>query len=1171
MTNEDYFKQVDNIIRFAFSYFGQDITKRIFNKKCGFKDQNSFHNAILANPNSFNKKNELNRFITVFFSELLGKEFYKKHVKNYKNVGFQDPESANQFIEKKFPEHSVQYLFCINALKTALDAASIGIIFQEYYRQYLRILDYVLKVLSGRCDFKKLQRDEALKIIDINDKPSDEESDRLKEDLDKSNQLINTLFHGFNVNWYKIGMVIRAETSFDEAINKIKPQAVDENKAKTPDDTTAESLEKSLVQDNRTLDLTLQTLTDQIHHASDAADAPQSPTQPEEPEIDFKQKLEIRDVRIPLSMAKCDSKRVQLKCYSGYVTVYKSTSSTFRNFYPMLEWDGEEPRSLGNYQKRKIFFPDCANICFADAVVSSNSQILKQGCLLNVYYSNISDNMIAGSKTQTAITKEDLNDSIDTPLIKADADTTSHRLLYVFTLDKNKNERIDTLKFTYLKLNEHDTLPALLSGISGTDIVIFDSGTFFGPYRLKTNGQGAMYVDLRTEQYGKEGLLRCINIRKGCRDKAKLNFEIYSDEDRSSENFEILLLTKEYCELSLIDSYQGSDLIKMLSNRTFKHTDPLGFKTTDQEELLGSELTTAYDEINSIRAKKIINIFIDQLNKERLDEQTAFYIAKLIPKLAQNHPSQFKAVYDALLNDQDALERMSSHRELVQKIRILNREIENKKNNEEALNRKLNDIKTKLSEKEAELFSLDAEFEKKKNQLTLQCEHELKDLRERIKHANARLQKIAEDKKRQIEDFKDFDRSLENTVRKVSDLAFDNVITSKIMEAASNLNQKQKDAVSEQKIRVLNALHLEEFKNSQNLAEELVKRLRLFRNYDYNDCIDILITLSQNFITIFSGTPGIGKTSLCEILAKTLGLCDLERQIKENPWSKHEYANRYIPVSVEKGWTSKRDLIGYYNPLTKKFESPDPHRYECFKDLDAEFRADFKRLPYLILLDEANLSPMEYYFADFMNICDERSSGGFISLGDGENLRIPDTLRFVATINNDQTTEMLSPRMIDRAPVIVLPEIDDWLESDDHSAEAAEYKPISWTDFQDVFAGTASSQDLELKNKLRSFFDEIAKAGFRISPRVKKAVLKFVRSAQKLMHPDSNQNAFEVSLDYAVSQRILPHISGSGDEYQAMLNNLLELFNASKLLKSSDLLNKIIAEGDHNMNYYRFF
>ena len=514
---------------------------------------------------------------------------------------------------------------------------------------------------------------------------------------------------------------------------------------------------------------------------------------------------------------------------------------------------------------------------------------------------------------------------------------------------------------------------------------------------------------------------------------------------------------------------------------------------------------------------------------------------------------------------------MSSHRELVNKIRELNYEIENKKNSEEALNRKLNDVKTKLSKKEEELSSLNAEFEKKKNRLTLQCEQELKDLRERIKHANNRLQKIAEDKKRQLDDFKDFDRSLENTVKKVSTLAFDNVIASKIMEAASNLTQKQNLAVSEQKIQVLNALETEKFKTSQNLVEGLVKRLQHFRSYDYNDCIDILVTLSQNFITIFSGTPGIGKTSLCEILSKTLGLCNLEHQIKENPWSKPEYANRYIPVSVEKGWTSKRDLIGYYNPLTRKFESPDPHRYECFKDLDAEFRSGFKRLPYLILLDEANLSPMEYYFADFMNICDERTSGGFISLGDGDNFKIPDTLRFVATINNDQTTEMLSPRMVDRAPVIVLPEIDDWMEPEELVTENIEYKPVSWTDFQSAFADETSSTDLKLKNDLRNFFDEISKAGFRISPRVKKAVLKFVQSAKKLMRQDDKQNAFEISLDYAVSQRILPHISGSGDEYQAMLKTLLELFNNSKLLKSSDLLNKIISEGDHNMNYYRFF
>ena len=42
--------------------------------------------------------------------------------------------------------------------------------------------------------------------------------------------------------------------------------------------------------------------------------------------------------------------------------------------------------------------------------------------------------------------------------------------------------------------------------------------------------------------------------------------------------------------------------------------------------------------------------------------------------------------------------------------------------------------------------------------------------------------------------------------------------------------------------------------------------------------------------------------------------------------------------------------------------------------LDAEKRKGISRFPFVILLDEANLSPMEYYWSDFMNICDDLGS-----------------------------------------------------------------------------------------------------------------------------------------------------------------------------------------------------
>src|SRR5699024_2312845 len=77
-----------------------------------------------------------------------------------------------------------------------------------------------------------------------------------------------------------------------------------------------------------------------------------------------------------------------------------------------------------------------------------------------------------------------------------------------------------------------------------------------------------------------------------------------------------------------------------------------------------------------------------------------------------------------------------------------------------------------------------------------------------------------------------------------------------------------------------------------------------------------------------------------------------------------------------------------------------------------------------IILDEANLSPIEHYWSTFYNLTDSiatQSNLLSISLGNNLNLEFANNLRFIATINYDQTTENLSPRVIDRANIIQIP------------------------------------------------------------------------------------------------------------------------------------------------------
>ena len=110
-------------------------------------------------------------------------------------------------------------------------------------------------------------------------------------------------------------------------------------------------------------------------------------------------------------------------------------------------------------------------------------------------------------------------------------------------------------------------------------------------------------------------------------------------------------------------------------------------------------------------------------------------------------------------------------------------------------------------------------------------------------------------------------------------------------------------------------------KDKLNVVDYVVSNVKFYRpSYTRNEIINISVCVAQNFLTVFSGEPGTGKTSICNIFAHIFGLT-LPEVTMDQSVKKEYYTGRYVPVSVERGWTSKRDFIGYYNPLSKEFES----------------------------------------------------------------------------------------------------------------------------------------------------------------------------------------------------------------------------------------------------------
>lgn len=208
-----------------------------------------------------------------------------------------------------------------------------------------------------------------------------------------------------------------------------------------------------------------------------------------------------------------------------------------------------------------------------------------------------------------------------------------------------------------------------------------------------------------------------------------------------------------------------------------------------------------------------------------------------------------------------------------------------------------------------------------------------------------------------------------------------------------------------------------------------------------------------------------------------------------------------------------------------------------------------------------------------MNICDSDSRFGKITLGNDIQLKIPPTLRFMATINNDDTTERLSPRLIDRATLIRLPDVPYTTVEDEDLSDTSFVNVVEWAALQAVFAPDTSldldAMPNEIYKSICNLFRENMK--FSVSPRVDRAIRRYWATAKNLFESEAGNDTTIIALDYAVALKLLPKINGSGKAYLDFLIKFKELCEKNNLEKSRTILANIIKRGEASMNYYQYF
>lgn len=172
-------------------------------------------------------------------------------------------------------------------------------------------------------------------------------------------------------------------------------------------------------------------------------------------------------------------------------------------------------------------------------------------------------------------------------------------------------------------------------------------------------------------------------------------------------------------------------------------------------------------------------------------------------------------------------------------------------------------------------------------------------------------------------------------------------------------------------------------------------------------------------MAVLAGISGTGKSQLPRRYAEAMGIS-------------------FLQVPVQPRWDSPQDLMGFYNYIEGRFRPTDMARalyhldaYNGPKESDA-----LQDRMMLVLLDEMNLARVEYYFSDFLSRLESRPSANLAdtaaSRKDSEiELELPmpkgqNTPRifpgynvlFAGTMNEDESTQSLSDKVVDRANVL---------------------------------------------------------------------------------------------------------------------------------------------------------
>lgn len=329
-------------------------------------------------------------------------------------------------------------------------------------------------------------------------------------------------------------------------------------------------------------------------------------------------------------------------------------------------------------------------------------------------------------------------------------------------------------------------------------------------------------------------------------------------------------------------------------------------------------------------------------------------------------------------------------------------------------------------------------------------------------------------------------------------------------------------------------------------------------HFEEADLVAFHMALKASPMVVLAGRSGVGKSSLPRLYARSMGASD-----------------DLLHVAVRPDWMDDRDVVGAYDPLSQRFLPAATELVDFLRESSRLEAAGDGRLR-IVVLDEMNLARVEYYFASFLSALEQPSESRYIRVFspsvaqeddpylDCARLRIPDNVRFVGTVNIDETTHFLSPKVLDRVclQTFAPPRLRESTQELDES-RVDPVTPVAWSEWKawkgdrGVVEGFVTRTLHELHSKL-----ELIRSG--LGHRTQHRCLDFVAGATGPNRPMQAMAA----LDLALLQLVLPRIRADHQDFPDVAPQLIELLPEENYPRSNRLL-KELRDGGGTLDFWQ--